>query len=55
VSEDNSVDTLRLLADDLLASLDRDPEMASRCKKLFDRMFSVETAVKQIISGLLIC
>jgi len=54
VSENNSVDTLRLLAEDLLANLDKDTTMSSRCKKLFDRLFSVETAVKQITAGLLV-
>lgn len=52
VNEDNSVDTLQRLAEDLLASLDMDVGLPTRCKSLFERLFSVEAAVRQITAAL---
>jgi glycosyltransferase involved in cell wall biosynthesis len=53
VSEDNSVEILQRLAEQLLARLDEDAAYSQRCKALFFRMFAVETAVQQVIHGLL--
>lgn len=53
VSEDNSVDTLLRLSLDLLDRLDADAAGFSvRCKNLFERLFSVEAAVRQIVAAL---
>lgn len=52
VSEDNSADTLQSLAVELLDSLVADSDMPARCMALFDRLFSPEIAVRQIVNGL---
>ena len=52
VSENNDADTLYLIAAELLECLDDDPDMPSRCKALFARLFSAETAVQQVVQGL---
>lgn len=53
VSEDNSVETLHRLAEELLEKLTEDIAMPSRCTALFARLFSSETAVAQVVRGLL--
>ena len=52
VSEDNSVDALQKLAEELLETLGTDPNLPARCQALFARLFSPETAVKQIVAAL---
>lgn len=49
-SEDNSLDSLVVLAEELIESLD--VELSARCRKLFDRMFSADIAVRQIVNAL---
>lgn len=51
VSESNQVDELFSLAIGLLAQLDVDAELSGRCRELFDRKFSVEQAVRQIVTA----
>jgi glycosyltransferase involved in cell wall biosynthesis len=51
VCESNRVDVLLELADKLLAQLESDAEMPKRCRRLFDREFSVEMTVQQIIAA----
>jgi len=53
VSDDNSVDTLFGLAIELLDELDEGSAVPQRCRSLFDRLFSAETAVRQIVSALI--
>jgi glycosyltransferase involved in cell wall biosynthesis len=53
VSEDNSADTLHILAQELLECLDDDAAFSIRCKALFTRLFSAENAVQQVVHGLL--
>lgn len=53
VSDDNSVDTLFGLAIELLDELDDGSAVPQRCRSLFDRLFSAETAVRQIVSALM--
>lgn len=52
VSEDGSVNTLLRMAEELLDGVDADLERRNRCRDLFKRLFSVETAVQQIVSAL---
>ena len=52
VSEDNTVDKLYRMAKELLEEIEFDKEVSERCKGLFDRMFSVETTVLQIVAAL---
>lgn len=52
VSEDHSVDTLQRLAEELLESISTDTEFPARCKALFARLFSADTAVRQIVVAL---
>jgi glycosyltransferase involved in cell wall biosynthesis len=52
VSEENSVDALQKLAEELLKTLGTDPNLPARCQSLFARLFSPETAVKQIVAAL---
>jgi glycosyltransferase involved in cell wall biosynthesis len=51
VCESNRVDVLLELADKLLAQIESDAEMPKRCHRLFDREFSVEKTVQQIIAA----
>lgn len=51
VCENNRVDVLLELADKLLAQLGSDAVMPKRCLRLFDREFSVENTVRQIIAA----
>jgi len=53
VSDDNSVDTLFGLAIELLDELDEGFAVPQRCRSFFDRLFSAETAVRQIVSALI--
>jgi glycosyltransferase involved in cell wall biosynthesis len=53
VSEDNDVHSLHMMAEELLECLDDDNAFAARCRTLFARMFSAETAVQQVVHGLL--
>lgn len=39
-------------ADDLVETLEQDPEIADRCRALCHRLFSVEAAVRQIVTAL---
>lgn len=52
VCESNNVDELLLLAERLLEQVDKDIEVSDRCTRLFEREFSVERAVKQIVNAL---
>lgn len=52
VCESNQIDELFLLTKRLLAKIESDSEISSRCSDLFEREFSVEKAVKQIVSAL---
>ena len=51
-SVDASADSLARAAGELVDSLDADPDYASRCKALSARLFSAETAVRQIVAAL---
>lgn len=51
-SVDASADSLARAAGDLVDSLSADPGYASRCKALSARLFSAETAVRQIVAAL---
>jgi hypothetical protein len=48
VCTDHSVETLEVLAKELLQDLATDPGMAARCKALSARLFSPEAVVKQM-------
>lgn len=52
VCESNEVNGLLKLAEALLAQVDKDPTLPARCQKLFEKRFSVEQAVKQIVAAL---
>jgi glycosyltransferase involved in cell wall biosynthesis len=52
VTVDGSVDSLQRLAEELLASFHTDDHLALRCKNLFARHFSAESAVQQIVAAL---
>jgi len=51
-SVDGSVTTLQRLAEDLIDRLGTDAEQPARCRRLFKRLFSPETAVRQITAAL---
>ena len=51
VSEDNTIDTLYRMAEELLVEVEDDAKISERCRKLFERLFSAETAVRQIVSA----
>jgi glycosyltransferase involved in cell wall biosynthesis len=51
VSEVNSVDSLMLLALDLIDSLDTDTNLERRCRGLYSTMFSPDAAVVQITAS----
>ena len=51
-SVDTSADSLARAAGELVDSLDADPGFANRCKALSARLFSAETAVRQIVAAL---
>jgi glycosyltransferase involved in cell wall biosynthesis len=50
--ENNQVDVLLQMAETLLSQVESDPATAERCQQLFDRQFSVEKAVQQIVAAL---
>ena len=52
VCETNRVDELLLLAEKLLTQIEADTKMSARCSGLFEREFTVEKAVKQIVAAL---
>lgn len=52
VNEDGTVETLEQLALDLVDHLDADLDRKERCKALYAKLFSPETAVKQIVAAL---
>lgn len=52
VCESNQLDDLLQLAERLLDHLENDPAMPIRCRELFQKEFTVEGKVKQIVYGL---
>jgi glycosyltransferase involved in cell wall biosynthesis len=52
VGERNQVDELVILAEALLEQIDADADLPARCRQLFDRQFSAEMAVRQIVAAL---
>lgn len=52
VCESNQIDDLFRLAGELLSQIEGDVEFSVRCRKLFEREFSVERAACQIVSAL---
>jgi glycosyltransferase involved in cell wall biosynthesis len=52
VCEHNDLDELVALTDRLIARNDSDPDLSMRCRDLFQREFSVEKVVQQIVSAL---
>lgn len=52
VCESNQVDELLGLANRLLREIDDDPSLPQRCRNLFEREFSSEHAVRQIVTAL---
>ena len=52
VCETNRVDELLLLIETLLNQIEVDTELSSRCTALFEREFTAEKAVKQIVAAL---
>lgn len=52
VCESNRVDDLVQCANQLLAQIESDGQMPSRCRNLFQREFAVEKTVRQIVSAL---
>jgi glycosyltransferase involved in cell wall biosynthesis len=52
VCEGDSLESLHVLAEKLLNSIEADEHFSERCTELFKRMFSAETAVRQIAAQL---
>jgi len=52
VVTDNSVDLLKRTAESLVEQCDQDGELPSRCRVVYERLFSPEMAVKQIVNAL---
>ena len=52
VSTDHSAQSLQCLAQDLISGLDSDTDMRRRCKALFAKLFSPDTAVRHIVAAL---
>ena len=52
VCESHQLNELERLAQSLLAQVDIDADLPDRCKALFDRQFSAEQAVRQIVAAL---
>jgi glycosyltransferase involved in cell wall biosynthesis len=52
VCESHQIDDIVLLAEKLLVQLETDGNIRDRCKLLFERRFSVEQAVSQIVDAL---
>ena len=51
VCENNDLDELFVLANQLLSRMDSEPDLSDRCRDLFQREFSVDKAVQQIVSA----
>ncbi len=51
-STDGTLQTLKLLAEDLIDNIGRDADLPARCKALSARLFSPQTAVRQIVAAL---
>lgn len=52
VCESNQLEELHSLAERLLNQLDADTDLPARCRQLFEREFSAEQAVRQIVAAL---
>ena len=52
VCESNDLGELLIFVDRLLSRVDSEPKISQRCRDLFEYEFSVEKAVRQIISAL---
>ena len=52
VCDNNKIEELLLAAQELLVQIDSDSDLPSRCCSLFDKQFSVEKTVNQIVSSL---
>ena len=52
VCENNQIDDLRQLANRLLVQIESDGQLSARCRSLFEREFSVENTVRQIVYAL---
>jgi glycosyltransferase involved in cell wall biosynthesis len=52
VCENNQVDELLRLTEQLLDQIENDPGLPARCKALFEREFSVENTVQQLVEAL---
>lgn len=52
VTTDNSVNTLRFLAEDLVDEIADEKSISNRCMTLSERLFSPKTAVHQIVTAL---
>lgn len=52
VATDGTVGSLKKMAEALVEKGEQDQELPSRCKELYERLFSPETAVKQIVNTL---
>ena len=52
VCESNQVEELLRVTEDLLAQIQSDPKLPDRCISLFNRQYSVEGAVNQIVGAL---
>ena len=52
VSESNRVDDLLKLTETLLLQIEEEADLSERCRKLFEREFSVEKAAQQIVAAL---
>jgi glycosyltransferase involved in cell wall biosynthesis len=51
VCENNMIDDLSVKAKTLLDQIDIDPELSVRCRQFFDKEFSTQNAVKQIVAS----
>ena len=52
VCENHDVDELVRLVESLLNQIAEDQALTARCRQLFDRQFSVEQTVRQIVNSL---
>jgi len=52
VSTDGTVESLQLIAEDLIDRCRDDMDISVRCRSLYHRLFSPKRAVKQIVNGL---
>lgn len=52
VSEDGTLETLERMALELIEDINVDIKMGERCRNLYERLFSPETAVHQIVTAL---